>query len=147
MGTLKLSELNIPAAEDVAAARVGKPLPKGDSRSAVKSTKDTADAKQLKAWQRAVFKADGFCCRKCGVKVVQTITMQPNQAQAHHVKGRTERAVRYDVRNGLTLCRTCHEQITGAVNERWIVLATKVFTVVGKVYTNAREKVTFRRVA
>lgn len=123
------------------------PQPKAASRTVEKAQQAGADARLLKAWQIKVFKADGYGCRKCGAKVVQTIERVPTQAHAHHVKGRAEKLARYDVRNGLTLCRLCHEQVTGAINEKWIILPTKMFTVARRVFTNAREKVTFKRVA
>jgi predicted restriction endonuclease len=122
-------------------------IPKGASRLEFKTAKDKADVGKLEAWKRAVFALDKFRCRKCGAKVTRTLERVPHQAQAHHVKGRVEKLVRYDVRNGLCVCGACHDQITGAVNEKWIVVGTKFFTLQGRAFINAREPVTFERVA
>jgi 5-methylcytosine-specific restriction endonuclease McrA len=53
-----------------------------------------------KQWRKAVFVRDRFQCQHCGTK---------KDIQAHHIKSwmRCEE-LRYDVSNGITLCRSCH---------------------------------------
>lgn len=64
-----------------------------------------------KDWRTKVYKRDKFSCQfpksrtKCGKK---------RRLQAHHIKKWSKAAIlRYDVDNGITLCRECHESING----------------------------------
>lgn len=52
------------------------------------------------AWRKAVLKRDGKRCRRC---------MDTRQLQAHHIKRfATHPECRWEVSNGITLCRGCH---------------------------------------
>lgn len=56
---------------------------------------------EYKEWRLQVFGRDDFTCRRCGVRGVYL--------EAHHVKGFAEfPKLRFDVDNGLTLCKECH---------------------------------------
>lgn len=58
------------------------------------------NSEQYKHWRSAVFSRDGYQCQKCGSK---------RDIQAHHVKTWSRhKSLRYDVSNGITLCRKCH---------------------------------------
>jgi hypothetical protein len=51
-------------------------------------------------WRKSVFERDGFKCRDCG---------ETKHLQAHHIKPWTGYPeLRFDIDNGLTLCRDCH---------------------------------------
>ena len=51
-------------------------------------------------WRKTVFFRDGFRCTKCGTT---------RDLQAHHIKSwKLNRDSRYEVANGVTLCRKCH---------------------------------------
>ena len=51
-------------------------------------------------WRDSVFRRDGYTCKDCG---------QGGQIQAHHILGwASHRDSRYDIDNGVTLCRECH---------------------------------------
>lgn len=51
-------------------------------------------------WSRTVKKRDGYKCTKCGNR---------KQLHAHHIKSfRKDTELRYDVDNGITLCKDCH---------------------------------------
>lgn len=51
-------------------------------------------------WQKAVFERDGFTCQNCGSK---------EKLEAHHILGFKEyEQKRYEIENGLTLCKSCH---------------------------------------
>lgn len=53
-----------------------------------------------KQWRKNVFIRDNFQCQHCGSK---------NNIQAHHkVSWKSSQELRYDVDNGITLCRDCH---------------------------------------
>jgi len=63
---------------------------------------------QYKAWRRAVCKRDGYCCQFPGCKVYS------NRIQVHHIlKWANYPAVRFEVSNGICLCRRHHKLVTG----------------------------------
>jgi 5-methylcytosine-specific restriction endonuclease McrA len=60
-----------------------------------------------KDWRKKVYQRDGFKCQmpKCSSKY---------RLQAHHIKKwSTAATLRYDIDNGITLCRECHDRING----------------------------------
>jgi 5-methylcytosine-specific restriction endonuclease McrA len=58
-----------------------------------------------KDWRLSVYKRDKFTCQMPGCK-------SKRQIQAHHIrKWSTASALRYDLDNGITLCRQCHDSI------------------------------------
>ena len=61
----------------------------------------------LAANPKKVYSRDKFQCQMPGCK-------SKYRLQAHHIKKWSSAAIlRYDVDNGITLCRSCHERITG----------------------------------
>ena len=53
-------------------------------------------------WRKAVYERDDYTCQECGTK---------GSMQAHHIKswvGFPE--LRFDVDNGMTLCKNCHKE-------------------------------------
>lgn len=66
-----------------------------------KTDKDYRASHQYKEWRLAVFTRDNFTCKKCGA--VRT------NIQAHHIKTFNKHPkLRFEVSNGITLCRPCH---------------------------------------
>lgn len=64
------------------------------------------DDPTYKDWRLSVYKRDGFRCQMPGCK-------SKRQIQAHHIrKWSTASALRYDIDNGITLCRQCHDSIS-----------------------------------
>ena len=60
-----------------------------------------------KDWRKKVYSRDKFQCQMPGCK-------SKYRLQPHHIKKWSSAAIlRYDVDNGITLCRSCHERITG----------------------------------
>lgn len=60
---------------------------------------------KYKAWRLAVKRRDKFKCKKCGSR---------KKLAAHHIKKWADHPLlRYDVNNGITLCRKCHEMMSG----------------------------------
>lgn len=70
------------------------------------------DAKQLRAWARAVKERDRWTDRRTGRRVLRTLSLDPDRAEAHHLAGRDDWAVRYDVRNGICLSLATHDAVT-----------------------------------
>lgn len=68
---------------------------------------DRHDSAEYKRWRRAVYKRDGFTCVKCGVlKDGKNVVLN-----AHHIIGWMDSIdLRYEIKNGITLCVECHEQ-------------------------------------
>lgn len=59
---------------------------------------------KYKDWRNRVFERDDFTCQECGLKGVY---LEP-----HHIKPfSTNKNLRYDVNNGITLCVECHCKI------------------------------------
>ena len=55
---------------------------------------------EYKKWREQVFLRDGYCCQECGSK---------EHIQAHHIESwKRNKTKRFDVNNGITLCRECH---------------------------------------
>lgn len=69
-----------------------------DSEKALRNTP------RYHAWRKAVYQRDNWTCQVCKVKQKHPI--------AHHIKFFSDYPeLRYDVDNGMTLCRSCHKHI------------------------------------
>ncbi len=59
---------------------------------------------EYKKWRNKVFERDKYTCQKCN-KIGGTLN-------AHHIKEYSKYPeVRYEVKNGITLCEKCHKKI------------------------------------
>nr|DAG61654.1 MAG TPA: NinG recombination protein [Caudoviricetes sp.] len=68
------------------------------------TSRDRSNPK-YKVWRLAVFKRDGFKCQSCG---------NANDLQAHHIRHwKDDIPNRYNIDNGITLCRKCHLKAHG----------------------------------
>lgn len=145
--SLNLSHLNIPTLADMQARRCAKPKGAEPSRLQVKVAKQADDAKDEKRCKAEVWKLDKSCCRWCRRKVERVLALVPERAEFHHVSGRIVKAIRWDIRNLLLLCASCHERITGKVAERFLIHSKHLFIVDGIKYINARKPLHYQRVA
>lgn len=63
---------------------------------------------RLKEWRRLVFARDNYTCQSCGDRSRKD---HPVTLNAHHIHRWNENPdMRYDVKNGLTLCYICHKK-------------------------------------
>lgn len=117
------------------------------SRLQKKAAEDKDDRKAEAAWRTAIWKRDGGCCRWCQREVRRCLDLVPTRGECHHVSGRVVRAIRWDRRNGILLCATCHERLTGKVAEKHVIESRSTFVVDDVAYINADKRVRFVRVA
>lgn len=66
------------------------------------------DEKNLRAWAFAVKTRDRWRDQKTGLRVHRRLDLDPQRAEAHHIVSKDDRAVRYDIRNGITLSLATH---------------------------------------
>lgn len=58
---------------------------------------------EYRIWRESVFKRDNYICQKCNIK--------GGELQAHHIKEFAKYPdLRFDINNGLTLCKPCHKE-------------------------------------
>lgn len=76
-----------------------------------KSERHTAmERLEYKIWRATVFKRDDFTCILC--------LERATKLEAHHIVGWAAAPdLRYDVSNGITLCKLCHEKMTKREHE------------------------------
>jgi hypothetical protein len=120
-------------------------VPKGSTRldrAIAKKAARLDDAKQLRAWAFAVKDRDRWRDRKTGRRVLRTLSLDPDRGEAHHIVSKDDPAVRYDVRNGLTLSLQSHLEVEQG---RYRIEGTAWFTVKGQRYIDATHAVVFVR--
>ena len=81
------------------------------TRAIAKKAARLADARQLAAWAKAVKERDQWRDRRTGQIVRRTRALDPQRAEAHHLVDKADRAVRYDVRNGICLSLETHDLV------------------------------------
>lgn len=99
-----------------------------------------------KEFKSQIWKRDRSHCRCCGRKVIKSIELIPERGEVHHIHGRGKE-LRFEARAALLLCLSCHEKVTGKVNEKVRILSTKTFRMGDRDYIDAREPVVFEKVA
>jgi hypothetical protein len=140
---------DLPTVDEMAAerARKNEGFPKGKSRLEVRKDQKPLTVVDERTFKAIVWKRDDSHCRKCRRKVVKGLIKRvPERGEVNHIHGRLG-DLRFEDRAALLLCLSCHELVTGKVNERWVILATKTFKIGEREYTDARFPVVFRRVA
>ena len=61
-----------------------------------------------KDWRSKVFKRDGYSCQMPGCRESKTRINAP-----HIKKWASSPSLRFELRNGITLCWKCHKKVTG----------------------------------
>lgn len=138
---------SLPTMAEVNAVRRAQPKGATPSRLQVKVAKGKDDGKLEKAWRAAIWKRDGGKCRWCHRKVQRVLDLIPERAECHHAVPRENRVTRFDPRAALLLCQMDHSRLTGKVNERFVLVASKTFTVDGVEYPDMTQPVRFKRIA
>lgn len=133
----------LPTLTELQATPRATPKPTTLERAIANKAKRLADARQLRQWALAVKHRDGWTCRKTGMRLRRCLALDPLRAESHHVEPRANKAVRFDVRNGLTLSYLLHAQV-----ERgdYRIEGTVFFRKGGATYINANFPVIFVRV-
>ncbi len=66
--------------------------------------------KALQLWSKTVKQRDGHVCQLCGAREGDlNANGKPVFLNAHHLVSRRCKALRLDLRNGITLCQNCHK--------------------------------------
>lgn len=82
---------------------------KGGITPKIKAIRNSPEMKQ---WRKAIFKRDGYKCQmpRCGKK--------ERYLNAHHIKRFADYPeLRFDINNGITLCKKCHNKLKGKEKE------------------------------
>lgn len=146
MGVARWIKLELDTVDQVAAARSGKPIPKGQTRLERVVAERPLTKVGAKEFKADVWARDKKHCRCCHRKVQQVLGRVPERGEVHHIHGRGK-DLRFEARAALLLCLSCHEKVTGKVNEKVRILGTKTFRMGDGEYIDAREPVIFEKVA
>lgn len=136
----------LPTVEEVAAARLGKPILKGTSRLQATIAARPLTKVDEKEFKRIVRLRDRHRCRMCGRKVRYVVERVPERGEVHHVHGKVG-DLKFEDRCALLLCLEDHERCTGRVNEKYVIVPTKTIVLRGETCTDARAPVSFVRIA
>lgn len=136
---------NIPTLAEVSAQRAGRPQLKGASRLEQQQAETKLTVVDEKAFLAAVRTRDKLRCRKCGRKVVVQLARAANRCEVHHLHSRLG-VLRFEDRCALCLCASCHEQLSGKVNQRWLARGTAWIDIEGQPRIDARALVLFERI-
>lgn len=111
-----------------------------------KEAKRKDETKAEQKWRAAIWRRDAGKCRWCRRHVAKTIELVAERGECHHIVGRANPDTRWEPRNGVLLCLSCHERITGKVNEKHIVVAAETYAIEGVEYPDGSKPVHFKRV-
>ena len=70
--------------------------------------KSLRNSKAAKTWRESVFARDNWTCQKCGNRSCKNNYLR---IEAHHIRPfATFPKLRFEITNGLTLCKKCHDK-------------------------------------
>lgn len=91
--------------------------PKKHSDEALKAAQKDRNSEAYKEWRDAVFKRDNYTCQMCG---------SVEDLHAHHKMDFVEYpALRFDINNGMTLCRSCHNEVHSKPSDNQAITKNK----------------------
>jgi hypothetical protein len=127
--------------------RTRRAVPKGaiPTIREVKAERDRVRVVDAKSFRREVIARDGRICRCCHRKLTETRQAGATRLEVHHIHGRIG-FLRFESRAACVLCYDCHGRVTGKVNDRLRIVATKMFSHRGRDYTDARGPLRFVQV-
>jgi hypothetical protein len=67
-----------------------------------KEGENYTDLSKLRYWSKSVKNRDNNKCQKCDMK--------KHEMNAHHIIHRNNKDLRFEISNGITLCRFCHRE-------------------------------------
>ncbi len=135
----KLADL--PTVAEVAEARTG-PILKGPSRLETQIAERPLTVIDERAFRKTVRDRDQHHCRCCGRRVIYTLKLCPERGEIHHCHGKRD-DLRFEDKCALLLCSFCHQRVTGRVNDRLMIVATKLIVLRGVGFTDAGAHVHF----
>ena len=78
-----------------------------------KKDKDYRHCSEYENWRKKVFERDNYTCQKCG--------QHGGQLEAHHIyRFKYYPTKRFDVKNGITLCKKCHKLIHKTKDKKYL---------------------------
>lgn len=124
------------------------PQPKPASRLEDRTAEKRLQVIDDKAFRKEIWERDRSCCRWCGCRVQKTLERVADRGEIHHLHGRLG-VLRFETKSAALFCLECHELLTGRVNERWIVVGTRWWTLPNSAeqLIDARDTIHFDRVA
>lgn len=134
----------LPTLAEVEAMRKGKPIAKGTTRLQDKEQKRKLTTVTEKDFRKDVWSRDKGRCRCCGKRVEKILDRVPERGEVHHIHGRTG-DLRFESKAAILVCLSCHERVTGKVNDKLVIVPTKTFPLGPGRYTDARRLVLFRK--
>lgn len=77
------------------------------------TNKDIRKSGRYTQWRNAVFERDNFTCARCG--------KHGGELNAHHIKPFASHPDdRFDIKNGITLCKACHDEVHREADHEWL---------------------------
>lgn len=125
--------------------RLSQKCPKGKSQLQAATDEKRLTLIDERAFKKAVWDRDGGHCRCCRRKVIKSMTKSKERAEVHHIHGRGK-DLRFEPRAAILVCGFCHERLTGKVNDKLIIIASKTFRIRQDEYTDATFKLAFEKV-
>ena len=96
-------EVKLPPTEWMAVEFIKIDIDRQKAYSLVEEVKQLRTSKEYRDWRKAVLQRDKYTCMHCGLHNDDT------ELNAHHIKPFSiYPELRFDIDNGLTLCRNCH---------------------------------------
>lgn len=78
-----------------------------------RTDKDIRKSKAYSDWRKSIFERDDYTCAICGHR--------GGELNAHHIKPFAKYPEdRFDLDNGITLCKECHKQVHKEASVEWI---------------------------